>query len=96
MATRKQTGPFAIAMGAKVKDKITGFTGIVIARTEWQSGCIRYTVQPQALNKDGTVKETVTFDEEQLATVSGGVKLAARPAGGPKPAATRPRDPQRS
>jgi len=87
---------FKIKMGAKVKDVITGFVGVVTARTEWLSGCVRYLVSPQKLDKEGKPVEGQWIDEQQLGLMTGGVKLAARPAGGPKPAATRPRDPQRS
>jgi hypothetical protein len=41
-----------VKLGDKVKDRVTGLTGIVIARTDWLNGCIRMTVQPQEL-KDG-------------------------------------------
>ena len=35
-------------LGDEVKDTITGFKGIVVARTEWLNGCARVTVQPQS------------------------------------------------
>lgn len=35
-----------ITLGCKAKDKITGFTGIVIAMTSWLNGCQRVTIQP--------------------------------------------------
>lgn len=54
-----------IKPGDLVKDGITGFTGIVVARTEWLNHCIRCTVQPREL-KDGKPVESQTFDEEQL------------------------------
>ena len=54
-----------IKCGSKVKDKITGFTGIVVARTEWLYGCMRLLVQPTKLEK-GKVQDTVQFDEDQL------------------------------
>lgn len=52
-------------LGDKVRDRITGFTGILIAKTEWLNGCVRAVIQPQALEK-GKVIEATTFDINQL------------------------------
>lgn len=57
-----------VKLGDLVRDKITGYTGIAVARTEWLHGCVRVTVQSQEL-KDGKPVETSTFDEPQLAIV---------------------------
>ena len=57
-----------IKLGSKVRDNITGFTGIATARTEWLHGCARVTVQPQALH-DGKPIDPFTFDEEQMEVV---------------------------
>lgn len=62
-----------VNLGDKVKDQVTGFTGIVIAKTIWLYGCDRVSVQPQDLDKDGKVKESQTFDEKQLILVKAGV-----------------------
>jgi len=58
-----------IGLGGRVKDKITGFTGIVIARTEWLNGCTRVGVQSQEL-KDGKPIEQQWFDETQVIVVA--------------------------
>lgn len=58
-----------VVLGDRVKDKVTGLSGIAVARTEWLYGCIRITVQPEKLGKDGNVPETSTFDEPQLEVV---------------------------
>ena len=57
-----------IKLGSRVKDKITGITGIAIARCEWLYGCIRVTIQPEYF-KEGEAAKTDTFDEEQLTTI---------------------------
>jgi hypothetical protein len=62
----------AINLGDKVKDTVTGFTGIAIARTTWLHGCDRITVQPP-LGKDGKHPDNFTFDEKQLVLVKSGV-----------------------
>jgi hypothetical protein len=63
----------AIELGDKVKDTVTGYTGIAVARTRWLHGCDRIAVQPQELDKDNKVQEPQTFDEKQLDLVKPGV-----------------------
>ena len=55
--------------GDRVKDILTGFTGIAVAFTTWLYGCDRILVQPQGLDKDGKIHEPVTFDDLQLQIV---------------------------
>ena len=38
-----------IHLGDRVKDKLTGFSGVVVAITEWLNGCTRMAVQPEKL-----------------------------------------------
>lgn len=78
-----------IQLGDLVEDKITGFKGIAICRTEWMYGCIRITVQPTKLSKDGKVVEAGTFDEPQLKIlkaqkVSNEISNKAGPTYGPR------------
>lgn len=71
-----------VRVGQKVRDKITGFVGIVIARTEWINQCHRITVQP-GIDKDGKVPESYTFDEPQAEILEGGFEPKAdRKTGG--------------
>jgi hypothetical protein len=75
-----------ITLGDEVKDSVTGFIGIAVARVEWLHGCIRIVVQPEGLNKDGKPFENQSFDEPQLKTTKQGkVKLGAVKTGGPMP-----------
>jgi len=94
MATAKAE-LFRVRLGAKVKDIVTGFSGVVTARTEWLSGCIRYLVSPQKLDKDDKPVEGQWIDEQQLLVLSGGLKLVQQPTGGPKPSPSRQGNPQR-
>lgn len=57
-----------IEMGMKVKDAVTGFTGIVVATHNYLNGCMRVTVQPP-VDKDGKLPDPATFDEPQLKQV---------------------------
>lgn len=92
----------AIELGSKVKDTVTGFIGIAVAKTQWLVGCIRVTVQPQDLDKDGKVKETCTFDEPTLVVLQtpAKTKIQAAPQtpktpGGPRPEPMRRKDAKR-
>ena len=57
-----------IELGDRVKDRITGLTGIAIARTEWLYGCVRYSVQPEE-TKDGKPADCYVVDAHQLEVV---------------------------
>ena len=73
-----------ITLGDLVKDSVTGFTGIVVARTEWLHGCVRMSVQPQKL-VDGKIVDTATFDVPQLILLkSASVKNGSSKNGGPR------------
>jgi len=77
-----------VALGDEVKDRITGYKGIVIGLHTWLNGCLRVTVQAQEL-KDGKPVEAVAFDVEQLTVVQTKMVDIMQPSGGPMPAASR-------
>jgi hypothetical protein len=58
-----------IELGDKVKDSVTGFTGIAVAVTKWLHGCDRVTVRPEGVNKEGKPYDNYTFDALQLEIV---------------------------
>lgn len=71
-------------LGDLAKDTITGFCGVVIARTEWLTGCDRLTLQPREL-KDGKPIDSVSFDITQLKIVKRGVTpYTPKNTGGPR------------
>lgn len=75
-----------ISLGDKVKDSITGFKGVAIARTIWLHGCARITVQADKLSKDGQIMDNQTFDEPQLIILKPKqAKVGSRKTGGPRP-----------
>lgn len=85
-----------VNLGDEVKDNVTGFTGICVARTQWLNGCIRVVLQSSKLDKEGKPMDGHTFDEPQC-TVIEAHKVSAIPTtaptatrGGPKPMPTRP------
>ena len=57
---------FKIELGTIVKDKVTGFIGVVMARTEYATGCKQYGTSKQTLNKDGGIDDWLWFDEVRL------------------------------
>lgn len=54
-----------VELGDRVKDKITGLSGVAIGATDWLYGCRRITVQPET-EKDGKPVDTFCVDEPQL------------------------------
>ena len=83
---------FTFNIGDEVKDTITGFKGIVTARTQWLNNCNTYGVQPTKL-KDGAPQAVIYFDQPQLELVKKKkVKASKKKTGGPErrvPAANR-------
>lgn len=71
-----------IVLGEKVKDKISGLTGIATARLEYLNGCVQYTVSPR-LEKGKTELVAYNIDEENLEVVGKRVKIKKNTTGGP-------------
>jgi len=57
-----------IKLGNKVKDNITGFSGIATGRTDWLYGCSRIHIEPPEL-KDGIPVEGQWFDEQRIEVI---------------------------
>ena len=74
---------FKFEQGDKVKHIINGFTGVVVARTQWYNGCVQYGIASKGLDKDGRALESVHFDEEYLEIVSGSKPIRSTKTGGP-------------
>lgn len=86
----------SIQLGDKCKDLVTGYEGVVVARTEWLNGCIRVTLQCDKLDKDGKPQDTYTFDEPQLVVLkTRKVAIGSRDTGGPVPNPQQHRGPTR-
>ena len=56
---------FKFKQGETLRDKVTGFQGIVVSRTDYISGCNRYQLQPK-VDADGKMPDIVTIDEPAL------------------------------
>lgn len=87
-----------IELGSRVKDRITGLRGILIARTDWLYQCRRVAIQPEGLH-DGKPAEVVWVDEPQVQVLKAGViqppVTQVLRTGGPVRSAPSRRDPQR-
>ena len=81
-----------IDLGDRVKDRVTGYTGIAHCMTKWLNGCIRFAVQPEKLDKDGKVQEDRYFDEGQLVLVEKGVHQIMQFVPAPAVDPTAPRE----
>lgn len=77
-----------IELGDTAKDTLTGYTGVVVARTKWLHGCERLTLQSQKM-KEGKPVDPVTFDEPQLVLVKSSVAKGSSETGGPRPEPTK-------
>jgi len=85
----------SVDLGDKVRDTITGYTGVVIGITFWLNGCARIMIQGDRL-KDGLPTESQCIDEVQLKVLKPR-KVARGPSepGGPIPRPTREPKPTR-
>jgi len=67
-----------IELGSKVRDKITGFEGIAIARTTYLTGCDRYGIQPAGIF-EGKTADAEWYDETRLEILGPGPMMAQPP-----------------
>lgn len=84
--------PKRLKLGDSARDRITGYVGIIIARTEWLNGCLRVTIQAEEM-KDGKPVESQTFDAEQVELVVKVKPSPRKPKGGPSIPPVRKTDP---
>ena len=55
----------AVKLGQKVRDRVTGFSGVVMGRTEYLYGCVSCGILSEQL-KDGKPMEWSWIDEQRL------------------------------
>ena len=72
-------------LGDVATDSITGFTGVVVARCEYLTGCTQWRLQPKGL-QDGKIIQGEWFDEMRVAVVNPS-------AGGPVGSMPKPQHP---
>ena len=69
VVTHSEVETRMIKLGDKVKDRITGYTGIVVFRMDWLYGCVRFVVQSQTLDEKGKPIDNASFDLDQLCLI---------------------------
>ena len=70
-------------LGSKLRDTITGFTGIATAKVKYINGCVQYCLTPKA--KDNDVRPNGEyFDVQTLEIVDDGVTFEEKKTGGPQ------------
>lgn len=69
---------FKFKQGETLRDKVTGFQGVVMARTDYFTGCVHCGLCSRTL-KDGKPIEWEWFDETRLILVSDIEKVLREP-----------------
>lgn len=77
---------FKFELNQIVKDKITGFQGVILGRTEYATGCVQYGICPQKLKSDGAYPDWVWLDGSRLIATQDKVEIEPE-NGGPHPLA---------
>lgn len=72
MAT-KDTVTFQFALGARVRDRVTEYVGIIDQRKQMLNGCLQYSIQGPINPDDPELKPGWWMDEEQLEFVDKGL-----------------------
>jgi len=74
-------------LGDMGRDRTSGYTGVVVARTDWLNGCVRLGVQSKGLTKDEKPHDVQWFDINDVEPVPEREAMEARPEppGGPMP-----------
>jgi hypothetical protein len=57
---------FKFDVGVKVTDSITGFTGVIMARTEYLTGCNRYGILREEISATEPIPDWEWLDETRL------------------------------
>lgn len=76
---------FKYPLGAKAKDILTGFEGVIIGRGDYLTGCNTYNLKPK-VDKDGKVQKGEWFDEGTIKIIGKGISpesVKAKDKGGP-------------
>ncbi|MFH1304496.1 MAG: hypothetical protein ABIK07_25870 [Planctomycetota bacterium] len=80
-----------VPFGSLVRDVVTGFEGVVIARDEWDTGCKRIGVQPKGLTEEGKAKSMGWIDLQKVELIwKPGADAIPDLLGGPCPEKSTP------
>lgn len=70
-----------IKLGDEVKDRVSGFEGVAVARIEYLNGCVQFEVQPK-INEKKELPDTCYIDEQQLEIIKKNGKKEPKEVGG--------------
>lgn len=70
-----------IKLGCKVRDTVSGFEGIVVARVEYLNGCTQCAVLPK-IGEDGKMPTAEYIDHQRLEVTDAPLKVVASDTGG--------------
>lgn len=59
-----------IKLGNRVRDHITGFSGVATGHAEYMYGCTRILIEPATLDRDGKPIDDRWFDEQRVEVVA--------------------------
>jgi len=62
-----------IKLGQKVKDNVTGFEGITVAKCIYLNGCVQFQIVPKFNPISGILYRNLWVDESQLEIIDNGV-----------------------
>lgn len=60
---------FRFKLGRIAKDKVTGFTGVIMGRSEYFTGCNHYALVSEKLTSEGKPMDWEWFDETRLVLI---------------------------
>lgn len=92
--------PGVPGLGDRARDKLTGYTGIVITVSNWLNGCVRMMLSSEKTKADGlSIEKEYVFDVQQLELLERNPHGLAPKAEAPRPGGDRddperPEDPQ--
>ena len=61
-----KTVTFKYDLGDELKDKVTGFKGVVMVRAQYSTGCIHYGLAASSIKDDGSTMVWEWFDASRL------------------------------
>ncbi len=76
---------FEYEMGETLRDVVTGFQGVVMARAQFSTGCIHYGIQPVEVGTNGKLPDWEWLDSSRMEKVGNktvGFKRAKEGASG--------------
>lgn len=73
---------FKFKQGEHLRDIVTGFSGVVVCRCDYISGCNRYLIQP-TVGEDGKMVDGVYIDEPALERLQKPMVVLERPETAP-------------